>query len=202
MARGLRLNALRRPGFAWLLLAALLAVGSLVAWFLPTAFLDWQPDLVVSEPWRWWTAAFVHWSPLHLGANLLGTALVAALGWAGRLPARTALAWFIAWPLLHLLLLGEPALAHYGGLSGVLHAGVAAAAVELVCAQRGRPRAIGAALLVGLAAKIGLEAPWGPPLRHPADWDIAIAPLAHATGVLAGGGAALLSWWLQRQSRR
>ena len=190
MAGGIRLSA-------WSALAALLAAGSLLAWFAPTALLDWQPELAVSEPWRCWSAAFVHWSPQHLGANLLGTALVAALGRVGALPVRAALAWFIAWPLTQLGLLLQPDLLHYGGLSGVLHAGVAVAAVTLVLDERGRRRAIAGVLLAGLAVKLMLEAPWGPPLRHPADWDIAIAPLAHATGAAAG---ALLGVALARRA--
>ena len=197
MARGLRLKRLRAPGAAWLALAALLAAGSLAAWFAPAMLLDWQPALAAAEPWRWWTAAFVHWSPLHLGANLLGCLLVAAFGAVGQVPARTAVAWFVAWPLAHLALLLQPALAHYGGLSGVLHAGVAAAAVELLLGERGRRRHVALAVLAGLGLKLLLEAPWGAPLRHPAGWDIAVAPLAHATGALAGG---LLAWALHRQS--
>ena len=42
-----------------------------------------------------------------------------------------ALAWALAWPLTHLALLAEPALLRYGGLSGVLRAGAAVAAVAL-----------------------------------------------------------------------
>jgi rhomboid family GlyGly-CTERM serine protease len=183
VASGLRLS---EPGVAWQALAALLAAGALAAWWAPSARWDWQPALAASQPWRCWSAAFVHWSPLHLLANLLGTAVLAALGRAAELPARAALAWFLAWPLTQLGLLAQPALAHFGGLSGVLHAGVAVAAVELLLGARGRPRWIGAAIAAGLLLKIGLEQPWGPPLRHPADWDIAIAPLAHATGAAAG----------------
>ncbi len=190
------------PGTAWLALTALLAGGALMAWWLPAVWLDWQPALAASEPWRWWTAAFVHWSPLHLAANLLGCALVGALGAVGRVPTRVALAWCAAWPATHIALLLQPALAHYGGLSGVLHAGVAVAATHLLCAGHGRRRAIAAAVLAGLAVKIALEAPWGPPLRHPADWDIAIAPLAHATGAAAGVLAALAAMGWERLRRQ
>jgi hypothetical protein len=41
-------------------------------------------------------------------------------------------------------------------------------------------------LLAGLIVKLLLEAPWGAPLRHPAGIDIAVAPLAHASGAVAG----------------
>lgn len=175
------------------MLAALLGAGALCAWAVPAGLLDWQPALAAREPWRLFSAAFVHWSTLHLGANLLGCVLVAALGRAAALPAVAALAWIVAWPLTHLALLAQPALAHYGGLSGVLHAGVAVAALWLMVHHRGRPRAVGTALLAGLALKVVLEDPLGAPLVRPAGWDIAIAPLAHAAGALAGtllGGVA------------
>jgi rhomboid family GlyGly-CTERM serine protease len=187
------LDPLGPPGRAWTALAALLGAGALCAWALPAGLLDWQPARAAREPWRLFSAAFVHWSALHLGANLLGCLLVGALGRAAALPAAAALAWLAAWPLTHLALLAQPALAHYGGLSGVLHAGVAVAALWLLVHHRGRPRAVGAALLAGLALKVVLEDPLGAPLARPAGWDIAIAPLAHASGALAGaliGGAA------------
>lgn len=175
-----------RDGLSWVLMAAVLAAASLLAAALPPALLDWQPGLARAEPWRWWTAAAVHWSTLHLLANLAGAALLAALGLAARLPPVATLAWALAWPLTQLGLLARPELAHFGGLSGVLHAGVAIAALVLLQREQGVRRAVGAALGLGLVLKVVLEAPWGPVLRQPAGWDIALAPWAHASGLLAG----------------
>lgn len=177
---------MNRPGAAWLRLAAAFAAASVLAWWLPTPLLDWQPALALQEPWRAFSGAFVHWSAMHLGANLLGTAVVAALGLAARLPLRATLAWLLAWPLTQAGLLMQPALVHYGGLSGVLHAGVAVAALWLLWRETGRRRVLGAAVLAGLLFKLLLEEPWGAPLRNGGGWDIATAPLAHATGTLAG----------------
>ncbi len=171
---------------AWLTVCGVLAAGSAIAWFVPAVLLDWQPALAWREPWRLVTAAFVHWSPLHLAANLAGAAVVAALGVAARLPAPAALALAAAWPLTHAGLLLQPALAHYGGASGVLHAAVAVAACWLVARERGMPRRIGAVIAVGLTLKVLLEEPWAGPLAHPRGWDIAVAPLAHASGALCG----------------
>jgi rhomboid family GlyGly-CTERM serine protease len=151
-----------------------------------TARWDWQPALALSEPWRWWTAAFVHWSRLHLLANGAGLLVVVALGWAARLPADAAVAWFVAWPLTQLGLLLRPELAHFGGLSGVLHAGVAVAGWHVLRHGVGHRRSIGIALAAGLLVKLLGEQPWGPVLHHPPDWDIAVAPLAHATGAVFG----------------
>lgn len=174
------------PGRAWAALAVLLVLGSLLAWWAPALLLDWQPAHAATEPWRAWTAAFVHWSAGHLGANLGATAVVAAFGWAAGMPPRATLAWAAAWPLGHLGLLLRPELAHYGGLSGVLHGGVAVAVLWLLVCGCGRRRIIGGLVGTGLAVKLLLEQPWGPALRHAAGWDIALAPLAHGTGALAG----------------
>jgi rhomboid family GlyGly-CTERM serine protease len=168
-----------------------MVAGAVVSWWLPAAWLDWQPGLAFTEPWRWWSAAFVHWSEHHLLANLAGAALVGALGVVPRLHWHAAAAWALAWPLVHLPLLLQPGLAHYGGLSGVMHAGVTAASVGL-CRDR-RTRFVGVSLLIGTTVKVLTETPWGAPLRQTEGWDIAIAPLAHATGAVAG---ALLSWAL------
>jgi len=164
-----------------------MAAASVAAFLMPAPWLDWQPALAAAEPWRAFTAAFVHWSPLHLGANLAGALVVGALGYAARLAWPLVLAWLAAWPLTQLGLLVQPALAHYGGLSGVLHAGVAAAALALVVLETGPRRLLGGAVLAGLLSKVALEEPWGAPLRPGGGgFDIATAPLAHATGALAG----------------
>ena len=188
--------------FAWEGVCALLAAGSLLGWWLPSNLLDWQPGAAPSEPWRFVTAAWVHWSALHLTANLAGVAVVAALGRVARLPLAAGLAWLLAWPLTQAGLLMQPALAHYGGASGVLHAGVAVAACWLMAAQRGPARGIGVAIAGGLLIKVLVEAPWLGPLAHPRGWDIALAPLAHASGALAGLGCAAVALMLKRRHRQ
>ena len=121
----------------------------------------------------------------HLLANLAGCAALALLGWAASLPRRAAGAWLAAWPLTQLGLWLRPDLLHYGGLSGVLHAGVAVLCVQLWL-RGGRERRIGIALLLGLTGKLLLEAPWGPALQAHEGWDIAITPFAHLSGAVAG----------------
>ena len=175
----------------WAGLCAAAALGALAARLVDPALLRWQPELAVSQPWRLVTAAWVHFSALHLQANLAGCAVVAALGHAAGCDRRAATAWALAWPLTQLGLLAQPALPAYGGLSGVLHAGVAVAAWQLLRGERGARRWIGAAITAGLLAKLLLEAPWQGPLRQVPGWDIAIAPGAHASGALAGWLCAL-----------
>ena len=170
-----------------------MALAALAAGPVDTLRLDWQPALAGREPWRAFTAAAVHYSPLHLGANLAGAALVGVLGVVARVPGRIVLAWLAAWPLTQFGLLLRPDLLHYGGLSGVLHAGVCAAALWLLVHDRGRRRVIGGAILAVVALKILGEAPWGPAAQAREGWDIAVAPFAHASGAVCGLLCARLS---------
>lgn len=195
-------------GRAWTALAAVLALLALLGQLAPAAAIDWQPALAASQPWRAWTSAGLHYSGLHLGANLAGLCGVALLGTAGRLPWRSALAWAVAWPLSGFGLLLRPDLGHAGGLSGVLHAGVAVAAVHLLCTRHRRERLIGCALAIGLSAKVLAEAPWAAPLRYFPGVDIAVAPAMHASGLAAGLACALAAEvaarrrWLRETKQR
>ena len=119
--------------------------------------------------------------------NLAGCALIALLGWRAAMPVRAVTAWAVAWPLTQLGLWLQPALRHYGGLSGVLHAAVAIIGCHLLAQHSGpRPRAIGALLATGLVVKILCEAPWSGALQTVEGWDFALAPAAHASGAIAG----------------
>lgn len=201
------------PGRAWLLVAMALAIGSMVAWIQPPqvqAAMAWRPELAATQPWRAVSAAWLHWSPQHLIANLAGCAVIGLLGIAARLTARDAAAWLLAWPLTQFGLLIEPSLERFGGASGVLHAGVAVAAIGMMRmrASHGRERVIGLLIGVGLAVKVAAERPLSAPaLRHWDGWNIAIAPLAHLMGLIAGVATALLCAlaaraWASRTGRR
>lgn len=181
---------------AWVLATLLLALPALaLGWVDPEhpdalhAALIWQRAHAIDEPWRLVTAAWVHGSALHLGANLLGAALVAALGLAAGCGRREAAAWLLAWPLTQAALLLDPRLHWYIGASGVLHAGVAVAAVSLLWTPR---RLVGAALLLGLLAKVLSESPWWASSVPAPMLGVAVAPLAHAAGAVAGAACALL----------
>jgi rhomboid family GlyGly-CTERM serine protease len=183
-----------RPYAAWVGVATLLAACALLGWPIPHEAIDWQPALAVSQPWRAFTAVGVHYSGAHLIGNLAGIALAGVYGVAAMAPTRLAWAWFAAWPLTHLGLLVRPDLLHYGGLSGVVHAGVSAIVVWVLATGRTRAQHwVGALVAIGFVAKLLSESPWGPALRHPEGWDIAVAPVVHATGALAGALCALVA---------
>lgn len=151
-----------------------------------TPALEWRTAEAWQQPWRAWTAVLVHYSPQHLAANLGGCAVVAAFGTAARLSARAVLAAAAAWPLTQVLLLWAPAASPYGGLSGLLHAAVAVAALALAVTGPARQRLIGGAVWLGLLTKVGLEAPWESAVKTMPGWDIPVAVAAHAAGLVSG----------------
>ena len=187
--------------WAWGLVAVALLGGALLLAGQPSQAWDWQPALAGTEPWRAWTAAWVHWSPQHLAMNAAGLLALGALAWRVQVLPRDALAWALAWPLTQAALWLQPALRHYGGLWGVLHAGAAILAWRLLHQGPGRPRIVGGLLACGLVLKLLWEAPWQSALRVLPGWDFAVAPLAHSTGALAGLLCVLLMDWRARATK-
>jgi rhomboid family GlyGly-CTERM serine protease len=187
--------------WSWLTLCAALAALSLLAWPLPREALDWQTGRVAAQPWRVVTAAFVHWTPIHLAANLAGCAVLALLGHRAALGNREAISALVALPLTQLGLLLKPELQRYAGLSGELHALVAIAALALLT-RRSRDHFIGAAITLGLIAKLVLEHPLGPALRDTPGFDFPVAPFAHLSGAIAGLFTGLMAWALTMRTNQ
>lgn len=179
-------RAIDRPGLLWALVAAALA---LPAWCLGVVPYESPLALHPAQGWAhnppsvWISAAWAHASPAHLHANVLGCGLMALLGWLADARGRAALAWLLAWPLAHGLLLLDPRLPAFVGASGVLHAGMAVLAVHLLLQRR---KALGALVLAGLVLKVGHDLSLGLPTHpHPA-LGILVSPLSHLTGTLSG----------------
>lgn len=182
----------------WWALGALLLAGSLALSLgvgvspSPSAA-SWYATrrMLWSEPWRWWTSAWVHLSTAHLLLNLAGLLAVMLWGTVARPSAGAALAWLLAWPLSALLLSLDASWVRAAGLSGVLHAGVAVAALHLALHQRGVPRLVGTLVWTGLVVKVlveNLAAP--PPLLGTPGWTVSTA--LHASGVVSGTLCVLL----------
>lgn len=181
------------------MLTAVLAAGALLGTALPAAPLDWQTAKAWQEPWRWWTASWVHLDRTHLLANLAGAAVLAVFGGSTRCTSRDAAAWAVAWPLTQGLLLLAPDPVRVAGLSGVLHAGVAVAALGLILRESGRARAVGVLVLAGLLLKLLGEQAWVAPERSLPGWDFPVAVLSHATGAGAGLLCATVAWATSRR---
>ena len=186
------MRRLRLPT-AWTLLTLCWAVAAGVLWVghigTPWQFhLDWQPEVWRAQPWRLWTAAWVHWSGMHVLFNLMGCAALLAWGHAADVKLRHTLAWLLAWPLVQLALAATTSVPHYGGLSGVLHAGVAIGCWALVRQTDTPRRWVGAWVLLGLCLKVALEQPL---VRHVLGWGDDPVPLIGAPGWYVESGAHL-----------
>lgn len=135
--------------------------------------------------WRLWTAHLAHFGFSHLGWNLLVLLPVGA--WAERVvPGRTRLFYALAPALIGLaLLIGDPALARYGGLSGLAAGLVVLLALAQFSGGPGRDRWIGWALLGAVAVKLIAEVLTGRAAfaSLPAD-GVRSVPLAHLAGAL------------------
>lgn len=198
MALRLRLTELRCAA-PWLAVALLLGGPALLlqpADPLALRLLAWRPERVLEEPWRCWSAAWVHLTPAHRWMDLVALAAVALGGVWARLPREAAWAWAAAWPLLHLSLLLQPALRSYVGLSGAVLAGLAVWAANWAAdpMRPNRQRFVGLGLGLALLLKIvWIDQPWSRMLYRPQGSGFDVAPLAHAGGVFWGTLLGLLA---------
>lgn len=109
------------------------------------------------EWWRLWTGHWVHFSASHLAWNL--AVLLGAGVWLERLqPGRLLHLALVAAPLISLaLLVGEPAMQAYGGLSG-LATGLVVLLALTQLGRRGQDRRWWCGLLVLVMVKIATDA--------------------------------------------
>lgn len=161
------------------------------AW--PTLFpilLYQRREILAGEIWRVVTGHFVHFGASHLAWNIL--VVLVAGGWAESLaPGRVRFYWLTAPVALGVtLLVLDPALATYGGLSGVA-TGLVVLLASALWRRGGRDRTWAAGLLGLIALKLLADAGgWGGVVRY-ADAAVGTVPLAHAAGAMWGAGVAL-----------
>lgn len=171
------------------LLAALALLSACWVHALPA--LQWQRDAIVDgQYWRLLTGHLAHINLRHLLVNLLGLSLIYALFW-DRLTRLEGLTLILtsAFGVSLMLFIREPALLWYAGLSGLLH-GLWAACAGAAFLRR--PQGFYAGALLGLLAKLLLEAGFPPQASM-----IPVVTVAHLYGALAG-----MSWLLVRQGLR
>ncbi|MDB6094210.1 MAG: Rhomboid family protein [Verrucomicrobia bacterium] len=141
--------------------------------------------IVRGEFWRLWTGNLVHFSASHLAWNL--AVLLPAGIWAERIaPSRTRWFFALAPAIIGLaLLILDPSLAYYGGLSG-LAAGALTLLALTQLARKPTDPWFWWAVLVLLALKIVVESSAGSTIfpRFNSS-DVRTVPLAHAAGIVA-----------------
>jgi rhomboid family GlyGly-CTERM serine protease len=165
-------------------LTAAIAGVAVLAFLIPVvgeALIYDRGAILRGQLWRLWTCHAVHFSASHLAWNL--AVLLAAGGWLERLVRRQVLGFYLVAPAIvaGTLFLFDPALARYGGLSG-LAAGLVVGLALHRCSVPGEPRAVWWAVLAVVALKIGVEWRTGAPLLSDG---IRVVPLAHVAGIAA-----------------
>ncbi len=185
-----------RPITPWAtVLVAVLALILTVSRAWEQAWIFDRPAILHGEWWRLWTGNFVHFGALSLWGNL--AVLVPAGIWVERIaPGRTRWMLALAPGLIGaLLLMLEPTLLHFGGLSG-LTAGVLTLLVFEQTSRRGGDAWLWWAMLGLLVLKILIELYSGRSLFAPvADPGLRPVPLAAVAGVVSARGAYL---WRRR----
>jgi rhomboid family GlyGly-CTERM serine protease len=153
-----------------------------------TAILD------AGEYWRLVSGHLIHGNAMHMGLNLAGLGLIAAL-----FPKHYSWA---AWVLVGALSMGiidagfvwnEPQLEWYVGLSGLLHGALAAGAFAW---WRYESRGLALALSCVLIAKLSWEQSQG---ALPFSGDMPVIVDAHLYGAIGGLIAGVLVWCVQQR---
>ena len=190
----------------WVTLA--LTAAALAIFFLPAtapALVFRRTAIGQGQLWRLWTGHWVHYSAGHLLWDLL---VFAAAGlWLERIAPRAA-RWFLllAPPFISgLLLLGDPRLYLYAGLSGVASGLVVLLSMIQLRRDTRSPAWFWPAVLLVVMAKLVLESLRSTALFVPLDAGVRPVPLAHLGGVAAALAVFTArrwwGWWHRRRSR-
>jgi hypothetical protein len=194
---------MKRSG-SWLLLCALHAVASMLPWWAREGMVDafiWRADGWTTQPWTLWTSAWVHLNTPQLIVNQIALGALTAFAWVIRPNWTCTLAWLLAWPLGQLSLLWWPQIGYAVGLSGVLHAGVAVLAVQLLrrCIPIPKAQRWGGLLALVLLGKLLLERGWAYPVVWDGANDMSVVQAGHlsaaAWGLLLGLAATWGPFW-------
>ncbi len=146
-----------------------------------------------TEPWRWWTAHWVHLGAWHWVLNAVALSLLPEIFFY---TSRRffLLLWFALPPLLSLLLyIFQSTLILYAGLSGVLHGIYLAIALNAMQSNHVAERRMGYVVVLGVCLKVGWEAYSG----NSQTAELIGAPVvlhAHLYGAILGG----LIWLMLR----
>ncbi len=185
-----------RPSRCWAtLLLASAALACILVPALAEKLLYRRPEIAAGEIWRLWTGHLVHFGWRHLVADL--AVFVTAGAWLESFAPRTTRAFLALAPAVisGFLLVADPALAFYGGLSGLAVGLLVLLALVQLRRDRAAQRWLWPSVLALVAVKIAIEAATDTPLVSDLGPGIKVSTLAHLGGV----ACALLAWPFARQ---
>jgi len=182
------------PGFTGVL--ALLALLAHASDRVSAALIYDRTQILDGQLWRLWSGHAVHFGSSHLWWNLavfLPTGIWLERGW----PALTR-GFYGLCPLVisAAMLLLQPSLARYAGLSGVATGMLVLLAALQLRRKKEEPAWFWWSVLVLVAIKIGVELFTGSPLLVSGFGDVKTVPLAHIAGVATG-----LAFWAATNRR-
>ncbi len=202
---------MKRPEVRWFPLTLAVVCGVLAGLSVDDGrwhdLLDYRRGAIADgEAWRLVSAHVMHLSFVHAVLDLGGLLFVAWIFDRELQPRQQVVVSLVGAATIDASLwLLHPEVDRYVGLSGVLHAWFAAGATRWLLASLkesrgdlvGRKRLWGAALLIGLAVKLALEA------RHEAfwlaGWSFPVVTAAHRWGAVAGCVVGAVVAWFSRR---
>jgi rhomboid family GlyGly-CTERM serine protease len=168
----------------WTLIAAAIALLIAVVESAGVRLVYDRAAILRGEVWRLLSGHFVHFSPSHLAVD------IAALLFAGAVLERRTNAscagMFVLMPIgiSLVLVVFEPAMARYGGLSAMVTAFIVYLALEL-CRSGGTTERLAAlAALMGVVVKVALDATIATPLFARLGASTIVSTASHAAGVV------------------
>lgn len=155
-----------------------------------------RPLIFSGQLWRTWTGHIVHFGPSHLAWDL--AVFLPAGCWLETLRPRCARWLYLFCPIVisAVLLVFDPTLERYAGLSGLAMGTLVLLAIVQVTNKQESPWLWLGVLLLA-TAKIGLELRQGAPLLVGDFTNIRNVPLAH----LSGAGCGVLAWFILGRKR-
>jgi rhomboid family GlyGly-CTERM serine protease len=165
----------------------LIIVASVIASFSPeigAVFILDRSALARGEVWRLLTAHLVHFTPLHFAYNMLAFGLAGWIIEKKSYPGFGALCLLMAVFISFLMLIFEPAMAYYGGLSGIACGSIFYCGLMGLREQRAWRRICLTVVLV-VPVKVLLEIYNGASiLPYWGQGQFVTIPISHVTGLL------------------
>lgn len=169
---------------SWATLAITAAAGLTFAWpRLAGALIYERMDILAGQVWRLWTGHLVHYNLSHLWWDV--APFLVAGAWLEWIAPRLARWFYVLTPpaISAVLLLGDPTLNRYAGISGVATGLVVLLALVQLRWNVSEPRWFWIGVLLLVAVEIIVEATTRAPLFVRIDTGVRLVLLAHFGGI-------------------